>query len=73
MDKLRIRESILRTVEQEIDTWLEEEGKITDAFTYEKQLFERAMRIGKTMLEGSQGKLSKDRNTKKSLDDIWQS
>lgn len=72
MDKLSVKASILRTVEQEIETWLEEEGEITDAFVYEQRLFERAMRIGKSMLEGSQEKLSRDRNLKKSLDDIWQ-
>ncbi len=65
MDKKEIKQSILRTVESEIDAWLEEEPTITDPFEYEKNLFERTLRIGRTMLVSSQGKLSKDRNTKK--------
>lgn len=65
MDKIAIKESILRTVEQELDAWLEEEPKIKDAFDYEKRLFERTMRMGKAILERGQGKLPKDRNTKK--------
>jgi len=65
MDKRAIIESILRTVEQEVTDWIEEEETITDAFDYEKRLLERSMRIGGIMLAGSKGKLSKDRNTKK--------
>lgn len=65
MDKIAIKESILRIIDQEVDTWLEEEPKIKDPFEYEKQLFERAMRIGKVILEQGQGKVSKDRNLKK--------
>lgn len=65
MDKKEIKRSILRTVEAEIDAWLEIEPTITDAFEYERSLFERTIRIGKTMLERSQGKVSVDRNTKK--------
>jgi hypothetical protein len=65
MDKDAVRASILRTVSQEIDQWLAEEPTITDAFDYEKRLFERTLRIGQSMLTNSQGKLSKDRNTKK--------
>ena len=65
MDKSEIKKSILRTVEAEIDAWLEVEPKFTDAFEYEKSLLERTLRIGQTILSESSGKLSKDRNTKK--------
>ena len=65
MDKGSIIKSILRTVEQEVTEWIEEEDRITDAFDYEKRLLERSMRIGGIMLAGSKGKLSKDRNAKK--------
>lgn len=65
MDKKAIKASILRSVEQEIDAWLDVEPTITDAFAYEKTLFERTLKIGKVMLESSRGKLSRDRNTKK--------
>ena len=65
MDKQEIIKSILRTVEQEVTEWIEEEDTITDALDYEKRLFERSLRIGGVMLAGSKGKVSKDRNAKK--------
>lgn len=65
MDKQELKASILRSVEQEIDAWLDVEPKITDAFEYEKTLFDRTLRIGRLMLENSRGQPSRDRNTKK--------
>ena len=65
MDKQEIIKSILRTVEQEVTDWIEEEDTITDALDYEKRLLERSLRIGGVMLAGSKGKVSKDRNAKK--------
>lgn len=65
MDKAQIKASILRTMSEELDEWLEEEPTIRDAFQYEMRLFERTLRIGKSMLQHGQGKLSKDRNAKK--------
>lgn len=65
MDKKMVVESILKTVRQEVEEWVEEEGKIKDAFEYEKKLLERVLRMGKTMMEESGGKPSRDRNTKK--------
>jgi|GEM_PF-3835997 hypothetical protein len=65
MDKAQIKASILRTMSEELDEWLEEEPTIRDAFQYEMRLFERTLRIGKSMLQHSQGKLPKDRNAKK--------
>ncbi|MFT6337295.1 MAG: hypothetical protein ACJATI_004058, partial [Halioglobus sp.] len=41
------------------------EPKITDAFDYEKTLFDRTMRIGRLMLENSRRKPPKNRNKKK--------
>ena len=65
MNKSEIKESILRTVNEEIDAWLASEPNIKDAFTYEQRLFEHSMRIGRSMLLNSQGKVPKDRNAKK--------
>ncbi len=65
MDKEQIKQSILITVEAEVDAWLEIEPKMTDAYEYEKDLFERTLRIGRSMLTNSRGKLPKDRNAKK--------
>jgi len=70
MDKRDIKAAILRNIESEIDNWLEVEPKFTDPFEYEKSLFERVLRMGRTMVEHSQGKVSKDRNQKKSPDCI---
>ena len=58
-------ESILKTVRQEVTEWLDEQDSITDPFEYEKNLLERSLRIGRSMLENSTGKISKDRNVKK--------
>lgn len=65
MDTKTIKESILRIVETEVDLWLVDEPTFTDPIEYEKSLLERSLRIGKAMLEQSQGKLPKDRNRKK--------
>lgn len=65
MDKQKIKASILKTVESEIDAWLEAEPKFTDPFEYEKSLFERTLRIGRAMLEQGQETISRDRNSKK--------
>lgn len=65
MDRSEIKASILRTVNEEIDSWLAAEPTITDAFTYEQRLFEHSLRIGRSMLINSQGQLPKDRNAKK--------
>lgn len=65
MDKQLIKASILRNIESEIDDWLEVEPKFTDPFEYEKSLFERVLRMGKTMILHSQGEVSRDRNLKK--------
>jgi len=73
MEKQTIKATILRTIESEIDAWLEAEPKFTDPIEYEKSLLERVLRMGMTMMLHSQGEISKDRNQKKSLDDIWQS
>jgi len=65
MDKQAIRESILKTVSEELDAWLEEEPGIQDPFQYEHRLVQRTLRIGRSILEHSQGRLSVDRNKKK--------
>jgi hypothetical protein len=69
MDKQSIRESILRTVTQEIDGWLEEEPGISDPIEYETRLLKRTLSIGRTILERSRGEVSRDRNKKKHFDD----
>ena len=67
MDEQKIRASILKAVTEEVDGWLAEEKSITDPMEYEKRLFERTLRMGRTMLTESRGELSQDRNKKKGL------
>ncbi|MFT6337831.1 MAG: hypothetical protein ACJATI_004596, partial [Halioglobus sp.] len=53
--------------------WLDVEPKITDAFDYEKTLFDRTMRIGRLMLENSRRKPPKKRNKKNGVNHLWES
>lgn len=65
MDKQQIIESIQKTVNQEIEEWVNEESTIKDPIQYESRLLQRALRIGKAMMEQGSGKLARDRNAKK--------
>lgn len=58
-------QSILKTVEDEVKVWLKEEGQIQDSIEYEKKVLGIALRIGKSIVIESGGKLPKDRNQKK--------
>jgi hypothetical protein len=65
MEKQQIVQSILKAVETEVTEWVNIEQSIKDPMVYEQDLLERALRIGKVMLEHNGGKISKDRNQKK--------
>ena len=65
MEKQQIVQSILKAVETEVTEWVNIEQSIKDPMVYEQDLLERALRIGKVMLEHNGGKTSKDRNQKK--------
>lgn len=65
MDKQQIVKSILKTVELEVNEWLDEQDSIKDPFEYEQRLLERSLKYGKTLLSESSGKVSRDRNAKK--------
>ena len=65
MEKQQVVQSILKAVETEVTEWVNIEQSIKDPMVYEQDLLERALRIGKVMLEHNGGKISKDRNQKK--------
>lgn len=68
MEKRAIKESILKAVETEIDTWLEEEGKITSGYDYEERVLAISRRFAQSLIQRSQGELPKSRNLKKTED-----
>lgn len=65
MDDQKVKASILKAVNVEIDAWLASKDQIDDPMEYEQRLFEHTLKIGRSMLVHSGGTLSKDRNKKK--------
>lgn len=65
MDKQKIKASILRKIESELDIWLDKEPTITDPMEYEQTLFGSTLAIGRAILKHSRGELPRDRNAKK--------
>lgn len=63
--KDQILESILRSVRTEVSTFLDEESGINCPVEYELKLIEVSRNFARTLLEKSQGKIPKSRNTKK--------
>jgi len=68
MDKIELKDSILKAVEQEIDQWLEIEPGIESGLEYETKLLEAGRRMTKALLVHSMGKLPGSRNEKKTPD-----
>jgi hypothetical protein len=66
MEREKELQSILKAVESEVRTWLDEEPNYTDPIKYERDLLARCLRIGGHILQQSQG-LPRDRNLKKKL------
>lgn len=66
MNKIEIKKSILKTVEQELEQWLEQEPHITSGFEYETKILEIGGRVAKEIMIQSIGKLPSSRNQKKS-------
>ena len=65
MNKIEIKKAILKTVEQKVDQWLEEEPHITSGFEYETKILEIGRRVAKEIMIQSMGKLPASRNQKK--------
>jgi hypothetical protein len=63
--KDKILESILRNVRTEVSDFLDQESSIKCPIEYETKLIELSRNFGKSLLENSQGKIPKSRNSKK--------
>ncbi|SDC57882.1 hypothetical protein [Niabella drilacis] len=63
--KEELKSAILKSLETEIDTWLEQEGQITDGYDYETKFLEVVRRMNRILLEKSMGKLPGSHNEKK--------
>jgi hypothetical protein len=68
MNKIEVKNSILKTVEQEVSQWLDQEPHITSGYDYETKLIEMGRRITKEIMVQSMGKLPGSRNEKKTDD-----
>ena len=68
MDTKQIVSSILRTVETELTEFFEGQSHISCPVEYEKRLIDLSRSYARSILEQSQGKEPKSRNSKKSLD-----
>jgi len=58
-------DSILEAVRAEITDFVDQESSITCPIEYEKRLIEISRNITKNLLQGTQGKVPKSRNSKK--------
>ena len=67
MNKIEIKKAILKTVEQKVDQWLEQEPHITSGFEYETKILEIGRRVAKEIMIQSMGKLPASRNQKKNF------
>lgn len=63
--KDQILESILRSVRTEVSSFLDQESAIKCPIEYELKLIEASRNFARTLVEKSQGKIPKSRNSKK--------
>ena len=65
METKQIVTSILRTIEQELTDFINEQSQIDCPIEYEKRVISLARSYGQKVLQGSSGELPKSRNGKK--------
>lgn len=65
MGNRQIVDTILRSVEKELNLFIEQEGEITCPIEYEKRVISLARQFGQSILKESRGTLPKSRNSKK--------
>jgi hypothetical protein len=68
--KTQLRAAILKTVEQELDAFLDIEKGIKESKEYEKALWVLAMGVARGVLAETAESRSSDRNKKKDPDDL---
>ena len=64
IEKARIKNNIMELVSQEVEQWLEAEGKIQDGYDYESKFMDVAQRVNKILLSQSRGTVPQSRNKK---------
>lgn len=65
MDKQQLVDSILETVREELNEFVEQESKITSSIEYEERVISIARKFAQGIIQGTQGELPKSRNSKK--------
>jgi len=65
MENQQIVDSILETVKAELQSFVEQESKITSSIEYEERILSMARTFSLGVIQGVQGKLPKSRNLKK--------
>ena len=65
MKEIEITNSILKTVSEELSTWLKEKDSITSGYEYEDRVIKMGQRITQEILLRTMGKVPKSRNQKK--------
>ena len=66
MEKAAVKAAILSAISEEIDLWLDKSESIKDGYEYETEFINTTQKVNKIMLSESIGKVSPDRNKKKS-------
>ncbi len=64
-NKQHLVNSILETVREELEDFMEVESQITSPVEYEKRVIKLSRTFARGILQGTQGKLPKSRNSKK--------
>lgn len=60
----QIKETMMKAIGEEIDSWLEESGKIKSGYEYEERFLFYMRKVGKIMMEKSIGEAGNNRNKK---------
>lgn len=68
MKNKEIVDSILESMRAEVSQFVEDESKITSALEYEDRVVELSRKFASGVITGTQGKMPRSRNLKKSLD-----
>lgn len=68
MKNKELVDSILESMRAEVSQFVEEESKITSALEYEDRVIELSRKFAKGVIAGTQGKMPRSRNLKKSPD-----
>ena len=68
--KKEIVDAILESMREEVSQFVEQESQITSATEYEERVLELSKKFALGLIDKSQGKMPKSRNSKKSIDKL---